>query len=653
MISVNQLSVQFGGNFLFDEVSFLVNSRDRIGLVGKNGAGKSTLLKILSGTQASESGSIAKQNDCTLGYLPQEMVYQSGQTVFDEAATAFVEIKNLEHKIEEINKELEKRQDHESKEYLDLIHEQHDCNERYQMLDGYSIHSNIELVLFGLGFERTDLTRLTDEFSGGWRMRIELAKILLQKPSVLLLDEPTNHLDIESIQWLEDFLKNYAGALVLVSHDRAFLDNITNRTIEISLGKIYDYKTNYSRYVELRTERRALQQAEAKNQEKYIEHTEELINKFRAKKNKAAFAQSLIKKLDKLERVEVDDEETSSIRFRFPEAPRSGKVTVEAEQVQKKYGDKVIFSGIDFMIERQEKIAFVGRNGEGKSTLSKLIVGKESYDGKLTIGHNVDIGYYAQNQAEMLDGEKTVFQTIDEAAVGDIRKNVRGLLGSFLFGGDTIEKKVKVLSGGEKSRLAMCKLLLHPYNLLVLDEPTNHLDMRSKDVLKSALIKYDGTLIIVSHDRDFLQGLTNKVFEFRNKSIKQHIGDVYDFLASKKMASLGELEVKATMAKAASDEKKAQKASNEENKISFEQKRETDKELRKVANQISKSEKEIERLESEIKQMDEVLMDPEKYKEAIKTSDIFQKYEALKASLEKEMENWAGLSEQLESMKAV
>lgn len=651
MISVNQLSVQFGGNYLFDEVSFLVNSRDRIGLVGKNGAGKSTLLKILSGTQAAETGTVAKQNDCTLGYLPQEMVYQSGQSVFDEAATAFVEIKNLEHRIEEINKELEKREDHESKEYLELIHQQHDCNERYQMLDGYSIHSNIELVLFGLGFEREDLTRLTDEFSGGWRMRIELAKILLQKPSVLLLDEPTNHLDIESIQWLEDFLKNYAGALVLVSHDRAFLDNITNRTIEISLGKIYDYKTNYSRYVELRNERRTLQQAEAKNQEKYIEHTEELINKFRAKKNKAAFAQSLIKKLDKLERVEVDDEETSSIRFRFPPAPRSGKVTVHAEQVEKRYGDKTIFSGVDFMIEREEKIAFVGRNGEGKSTLSKLIAGKEPFTGNLTIGHNVDIGYYAQNQAEMLDGEKTVFQTIDEVAVGEIRKNVRGLLGSFLFGGDTIEKKVKVLSGGEKSRLAMCKLLLHPYNLLVLDEPTNHLDMRSKDVLKGALIKYDGTLIIVSHDRDFLQGLTNKVFEFRNKGIKQHIGDVYDFLASKKITNLGELEVKSALAKATTEEKKALNVNADENKISFEQKREADKEIRKVANQISKSEKEIERLEQDIKSMDEILMDPEKYKEAIKTSDIFQKYEALKSSLEKEMENWAMLNEKQDQLK--
>ncbi len=647
MISVNQLSVQFGGNYLFDEVSFLVNSRDRIGLVGKNGAGKSTLLKILSGAQASETGTIAKQNECTIGYLPQEMVYQSGNSVFDEAATAFKEIRELEHAIEHINEQLATREDHNSTEYYNLIHQLNDKNERFQLLDGYSIHANIELVLFGLGFEREDLTRLTDEFSGGWRMRIELAKILLQKPSVLLLDEPTNHLDIESIQWLEDFLKNYAGALVLVSHDRAFLDTITNRTIEISLGKIYDYKTNYSRYVELRNERRALQQAEAKNQEKYIEHTEELINKFRAKKNKAAFAQSLIKKLDKLERVEVDDEETSSIRFRFPPAPRAGKVVVEAQEVQKKYGDKVIFTGVDFMIERQEKIAFVGRNGEGKSTLSKLIVGKESYEGKLIIGHNTEIGYYAQNQAEMLDGDKSVFETIDEAAVGEIRKNVRGLLGSFLFSGDTIDKKVKVLSGGEKSRLAMCKLLLHPYNLLVLDEPTNHLDMRSKDVLKQALINYDGTLIIVSHDRDFLQGLTNKVFEFRNKSIKQHIGDVYDFLASKKIANLGELEVKAIAAKAESDERKS------ENKVSFEQKRENEKELRKISNQISKSEKEIERLELELKQMDEVLMDPEKYKEAMKSSDLFQKYESTKVLLEKEMENWAALNEKLEQVKVI
>ena len=636
---------------MFDEVSFLVNSRDRIGLVGKNGAGKSTLLKILAGAQSSENGSIAKQNDCTLGYLPQEMIYQSGQSVFDEAATAFVEVKQLEHKIESINQALEKRQDHDSQEYLDLIHQLHDCNERYQLLDGYSIHSNIELVLFGLGFERSDLKRLTDEFSGGWRMRIELAKILLQKPSVLLLDEPTNHLDIESIQWLEDFLKNYARALILVSHDKAFLDNITNRTIEISLGKIYDYKTNYSRYVELRAERRALQQAEAKNQEKYIEHTEELINKFRAKKNKAAFAQSLIKKLDKLERVEVDDEDNAGIRFRFPPATRSGKVTVLAEHLRKAYGDKVVLQDLEFSIEREEKIAFVGRNGEGKSTLSKIIVGKETHEGNLQIGHNVDIGYYAQNQAEMLDGEKTVFQTIDDVATGEIRKNVRGLLGSFLFSGDTIDKKVKVLSGGEKSRLAMCKLLLHPYNLLVLDEPTNHLDMRSKDVLKQALINYDGTLVIVSHDRDFLQGLTNKVFEFRNKTIKQHIGDVYDFLASKKIANLGELEIKAAEKLQQAAQLQEQKSQQSEQKLSFEQKKEADKELRKINNQISKTEKEIERLESEIKKMDEVLMDPEKYKEAMKTPNIFQDYEALKVKLEKEMEQWAMLNEQLEKMK--
>jgi ATP-binding cassette subfamily F protein 3 len=646
MISVNQLSVSFGGNDLFDDVSFMVNSKDRVGLVGKNGAGKSTLLKILSGSQQSEKGTVTIQSGCTVGYLPQEMVYKSGKTVFDETTTAFEEVKRLEKEAEELGHALATREDHESPQYISLITRLNEVNDRLHLVGGFNMDAEVETVLMGLGFLRTDFTRLTDEFSGGWRMRIELAKILLQKPNVMLLDEPTNHLDIESIQWLEDFLKNYFGAVILVSHDRAFLDNITTRTIEIAVGKIYDYKTNYSKYVELRKERRALQIAEQKNQEKYIEHTEELINKFRAKKNKAAFAQSLIKKLDKLERVEVDDEDNSTLKFNFPPAPRSGKVVVEAKELEKAYGNKTIFKGVDFFIERAERIAFVGKNGEGKSTLSKIVAGVENYEGTLNIGHNVSIGYYAQNQAEMLDTEKTVFETIDDVAVGDVRKNVRTILGSFLFSGDSIDKKVKVLSGGEKSRLAMCKLILQPYNLLVLDEPTNHLDMRSKDMLKNALLKYDGTLLIVSHDRDFLQGLTGKVFEFRNKSIKPYIGDVYEFLKERQLDSFTELEKKKGMESAATRQQEPT-----EKQLNFREKKEQEKELRKITTKITNSEKEIGRLEKEIKSIDDLLLDPEKYKEAMGSKDIFTKYEELKKLLEQEMNNWETLNLQLSENK--
>jgi ATP-binding cassette subfamily F protein 3 len=637
MISVNRLSVQFGGSDLFDDVSFLVNSRDRIGLTGKNGAGKSTMLKILAKQQQPTEGEVAIQNDCTLGYLPQEMHLRLGKTVFDETETAFVEAKELEKKIEHYNEQLGIRTDYESDSYSELIVKLNDANERYNLIGGYTMQADIELVLFGLGFERKDLTRLTDEFSGGWRMRIELAKILLQKPSVMLLDEPTNHLDIESIQWLEDFLKNYYGAVVLVSHDRAFLDNITTRTIEISLGKIYDYKANYSKYVQLRQERREQQQAAFANQEKYIEHTEMLINKFRAKASKASMAQSLIKKLDKIDRIEVDEEDNATLRFKFPPAPRSGKVVVEAENVAKRYGDKTIFSNVDFMIEREERIAFVGKNGEGKSTLSKIIAGVESYEGKLQIGYNVSIGYFAQNQAEILDGEKTVFQTIDDVAEGEVRKNVRSLLGSFLFGGDAIDKKVKVLSGGEKNRLALCKLLLQPYNLLIMDEPTNHLDMRSKEMLKTALLNYDGTLIVVSHDRDFLQGLTGKVFEFRNGNIKTHIGDLQEFLASRKIQNLAQLEVKATVNGAEKKEKEKEKF---EAKHEHEEKKKQEKELKQAQAAVQKSEKEIERLEQKIKEMDDNLLDPVFYQEALKDNSVFDLYNELKKKLEQELLNW-------------
>ncbi|TXT27721.1 MAG: ATP-binding cassette subfamily F member 3, partial [Chitinophagaceae bacterium] len=514
MISVDGLSVSFGGRYLYEDVSFLINNKDRIGLAGKNGSGKSTLLKILAGVKKSFEGNVSIPKGCTIDYLPQDMVFNLGKTVFDETSTAFDNIKKLEKRIDEITHLLETRTDYESNEYLDLVTELNEENDRFAVIGGNSMKGDIEQTLIGLGFSPNDFTRMTDEFSGGWRMRIELAKILLQKPNVILLDEPTNHLDIESIQWLEGFLKNYYGTIVMVSHDKIFLDSITTRTIEISSGKIYDYKANYSKYIQLRQERREQLTAAAKNQQKFIEKTEQLIGKFRAKASKASFAQSLIKKLDKLEIIEVDEEDTKSIRFHFPQATRSGKVVVESVNLKKSYDPKTIFSNVDFIIERQEKIAFVGRNGEGKSTMVRLIAGKEKFEGTLNIGFNVDIGYYAQNQTESLDLKKTVLATIEERAVTSINVNIRQILGSFLFRGDDVDKKVSVLSGGEKARLAMCMLLLHPYNFLVLDEPTNHLDMRSKEVLKKALMEYNGTLIIVSHDRDFLQGMTNKVFEF-------------------------------------------------------------------------------------------------------------------------------------------
>jgi len=642
MISVSDLSVQFGGTTLFDNVSFLVNVNDRIGLTGRNGAGKSTMLKILAGVKKIEQGqgSVAIQKGCTVGYLPQEMKHNLGKTVFDETATAFVEVKELEKRIEQLNEQMTTRTDYESEGYMNLITQLNEANERFQFIGGYSMEGDIELVLQGLGFERKDFARLTDEFSGGWRMRIELAKILLQKPNVFLLDEPTNHLDIESIQWLEDFLKNYSGAVVLISHDRTFLDNITKRTIEISMGKIFDYKANYSKYVLLRKERKEKQLAEAKNQEKYIEHTKMLIDKFRAKASKASMAQSLIKKLDKIELVEVDEDDNASLRFRIPPAPSSGKVIVEVADLKKAYDNKIIFQNVDFIVERQERIAFVGKNGEGKSTMSKIIAGVLEYEGHLKAGHNVSVGYFAQNEAELLDEERTVFQTIDDAAKGDIRKNIRALLGAFLFRGDSVDKKVKVLSGGEKSRLAMCRLLLQPHNLLILDEPTNHLDMRSKEVLKKALLDFDGTLLIVSHDRDFLQGLTNKVYEFRNRSIKQHIGDLNEYLSNRKIASLKELELK--------QKEKSVKENKTENK-DFELKRQKEKESRTLQNQLQKSEKEIERLEAEIKTFDEKLLDPAQYQTIVNDKAAFARYEDFKKLLGAEMKKWEELQGKIEA----
>lgn len=641
MVSVNEISVHFGGRTLFEEISFLINKTDRIGLAGRNGAGKSTMLKIIAGEQNPDSGEVTKPNNCTIGYLPQDMTHQPGKTVMDETASAFTEVQKLEKKIAHVNEQIATRTDYESEEYMQLIHDLHDYSERMNHLGGYSLHAEIENTLLGLGFERSDFNRMTEEFSGGWRMRIELAKLLLRKPDLLLLDEPTNHLDIESIQWLEDFLKNYFGAVVMVSHDKAFLDNITTRTIEITMGRIYDYKANYSKYLLLRKERKEAQINAAKNQQKYIEKTEALINKFRAKKDKAAFAQSLIKKLDKLEIVEVDEDDTANIKFKFPPAPRSGRMVVMAEDAKKQYGDKTIFSHVNFRIDRGDRVAFVGRNGEGKSTMSRIIVGEETAEGSLKVGESVDIGYYAQNQAEILNGEKTVLETIDEAATGEGRKNIRAILGSFLFTGDDVFKKVKVLSGGEKGRLAMCKLLLQPHSLLVLDEPTNHLDMRSKDVLKGALQQYDGTLILVSHDRDFLQGLTNRVFEFRSGNVKQHIGDINEYLRDRKVGSFRQIEEeKSDKPKVKSEQPQASTEKPEASK-------QKSKEQQQVQQQLSKTEKQIEKLESQIKELDAKLADPNQYQAATTDKDFFPKYEKLKKQLEGEMRKWEELQSQI------
>ncbi len=637
MVSVNNITVHFGGRTLFEEISFLINKQDRIGLAGRNGAGKSTLLKIIAGEQSSDSGEVTKPNNFSIGYLPQDMTHNLGKTVFEETASAFSEVMMLEKKIAHVNEQIATRTDYESEEYMKLIHDLHEYSEKLNLLGGYSLHGEIETTLLGLGFERTDFNRMMDEFSGGWRMRVEIAKLLLKKPDLLLLDEPTNHLDIESIRWLENFLQNYFGAVVMVSHDKAFLDNITLRTIEITMGRIYDYKGNYSKYVRLRKERKESQIQAAKNQERYIEKTEALINKYRAKANKAAFAQSLIKKLDKLEIVEVDEDDTSSIKFKFPDAPRSGRMVVHAEEAKKQYGEKVIFSHVNFKIERKDRVAFVGRNGEGKTTMSKIIVGEEKIsEGVLKVGESVTIGYYAQNQAEILNGEKTVYQTIDEAAQGDSRKNIRAILGSFLFGGDDVNKKVKVLSGGEKGRLAMCKLLLQPHSLLVLDEPTNHLDMRSKDVLKQALLQYDGTLILVSHDRDFLDGLTNRVFEFRNGNVKQYIGDVNEYLRDRQVASFRQIEEPTQKSKT-----KTQKEGPAQDD-SWE-KKQKEKLQRELQQQISKQEKKIEKLESEIKAIDEKLLNPETYNEIVSNKETFANYEKLKKQLETEMKKWEEL----------
>lgn len=544
MISVDNLTVEFGGSTLFENISFQINEKDRIALMGKNGAGKSTLLKILAGVQKPSKGKVAAPKECVIAYLPQHLMTEDGRTVFDEASLAFSELFEMEKEIERLNNELAIRTDYDSDEYMELIEQVSTLSEKFYSIEDTNYAAEVEKVLLGLGFKRTDLQKLTKEFSGGWRMRIELAKILLKKPDVILLDEPTNHLDIESIQWLEEFLINSAKAVILISHDRAFVDNITTRTIEVTMGRIYDYKTNYSNYLELRRERREQQQKAYNEQQKMIAETKEFIERFKGTYSKTLQVQSRVKMLEKLEIIEVDEEDTSALRLKFPPSPRSGNYPVIAEQVGKSYDEHIVFKNVSFTIERGDKVAFVGRNGEGKSTLVKCIMDEIKYDGNLKLGHNVQIGYFAQNQASLLDGELTVFQTIDDVAQGEIRNKIKDLLGAFMFGGDNSLKKVKVLSGGERTRLAMIKLLLEPVNLLILDEPTNHLDMKTKDILKRALKDFDGTLIVVSHDRDFLDGLVNKVYEFGNQKVTEHLDSIYGFLEKKKMDNLKELERK-------------------------------------------------------------------------------------------------------------
>lgn len=544
MISIDGLAVEFGGTTLFSDISFVINEKDRIALMGKNGAGKSTLLKILSGARQPTRGKVSAPKDCVIAYLPQHLMTEDGRTVFEEASQAFAQLHAMEAEIERMNKELAERTDYESDSYMELIEKVASMSEKFYAIDLTHFEEDVEKTLLGLGFERSDFNRQTSDFSGGWRMRIELAKLLLRNPDVLLLDEPTNHLDIESIQWLEDFLINNGKAVVVISHDRKFVDNITTRTIEVTMGRIYDYKVNYSQYLQLRKERREQQQKQYDDQQKMIQETKDFIERFKGTYSKTLQVQSRVKMLEKLELVEVDEEDTSALRLKFPPSPRSGNYPVIMEGVGKTYGDKVVFRNASLTIERGDKVAFVGRNGEGKSTLVKCIMNEIEHEGTLTLGHNVQIGYFAQNQASLLDENLTVFQTIDDVAKGDIRNKIRDLLGAFMFGGEESTKKVKVLSGGERTRLAMVKLLLEPVNLLILDEPTNHLDMKTKDILKQALLDFDGTLIMVSHDRDFLDGLVTKVYEFGNQRVREHLCGIYEFLETKKMESLQELEKK-------------------------------------------------------------------------------------------------------------
>ncbi len=638
MISLDNLTVSYGGWTLFDGISFMINEKDRIGLVGKNGAGKTTLLRIITGEQEPSEGAVTLNGECSIGYLPQQMRVADTTTLKAETEKAFEEVLRLEAQIAQITTEIAERTDYESEEYSALIHRLNEAQDRYHILGGDTREADIEKTLLGLGFKRTDFDRPTKEFSGGWRMRIELAKLLLQRPSIFLLDEPTNHLDIESIQWLEEYLKNYNGAVLLISHDRAFLDNVTTRTIELSLGHIYDYKVPYSKFVELRAERRVQQMAAYENQQKLIEKTEEFIEKFRYKPTKSNQVQSRIKQLERLERIEVDEEDLSRLNIKFPPAPRSGQIVAEIKDAGKSFGEKHIFSGATFTIERGQKIALVGRNGEGKTTMARMLIGElEPTEGSIKLGANVNIGYYAQNQDDLMDGDFTVFDTLDRVAVGDIRTRLRDILGAFLFRGEDIDKKVKVLSGGERSRLAMARLMLEPYNLLVLDEPTNHMDMRSKDILKNALQKYDGTVVVISHDRDFLDGLVDRIYEWRDGGVKEYLGGIYYFLEKRKLDSLQEIERKDAPTES------AQPKANSSGKLSYEQKKEQEKAARKLRKAIENIETELARIEEQIAEYDSKFATATEYNEA-----DYATYNELKALYDRQMHEWEKLNYELE-----
>lgn len=637
MLNVHNLTVAFQGTDLFEGITFMLTPGDRVGLVGKNGAGKSTLLRIIAGEQEYDTGSIALDKEVSIGFLKQDIDFTKGRTVLEESYQAFTRIKELEAKLEGINTQLAERTDYESESYNQLMIDLNEVQHQYEIHGGYNYQGETERILQGLGFKRSDFGKLTETFSGGWRMRIELAKLLLQNHDILLLDEPTNHLDIESILWLEDFLRTYPGAVVLVSHDRMFLDNVTNRTIEISLGKIYDYPKPYSKYLTLRAELREQQLAAQKNQQKQIAQTERLIEKFRAKASKATMAQSLIKKLDRMDRIEVDEDDNAVMSLRFPVSVTPGKVVITAEDAAKSYGDLEVLRDVDLLVERDSKIAFVGQNGQGKSTLAKMIVGDVDFEGTLDLGHNVEIGYFAQNQAEYLDGSKTVEQTMIDAADEKTRPRVRDILGAFLFRGEAVDKYVRVLSGGERNRLALAKLLLQPFNVLVMDEPTNHLDIKSKNVLKEALRQFDGTLIVVSHDRDFLQGLANTVYEFKDRKIKEYLGDIDFFLEQRNLQNLREAEKRTKQAVTATKTETS-------GKLSYE----AQKKQKSLKNRLSKVESRIAQLEKTIKEQDVELAI--NYDETVAQEGFFDTYQAMKTELESLMEDWEQISEEIDNL---
>ena len=655
MISLDNLTVSYGGWTLFDNISFLINPKDRIGLVGRNGAGKTTLLRIITGEQQPTSGHVTLNGECTIGYLPQTMRVADTTTLAEETAKAFDEVLRLEAEIASLTREIAERTDYESAGYEQLLHRLNDAQDHYHILGGDTREADIEKTLLGLGFKRTDFGRATSEFSGGWRMRIELAKLLLRRPSIFLLDEPTNHLDIESIQWLEEYLKNYNGAVLLISHDRAFLDNVTNRTVELSLGKVTDYKVSYSKYVVLRAERRAQQMAAYENQQRMIEKTEEFIEKFRYKPTKSNQVQSRIKQLERLERLEIEEEDLSTLNIKFPPAPRSGQIVAEINEAGMSFGTKHVFSGANFIIEKGDKIALVGRNGEGKTTLARMLIGQLTpTEGSVRLGANVNIGYYAQNQDDLMDGEFTVYDTLDRVAVGDIRTRLRDILGAFLFRGEDIDKKVKVLSGGERARLAMARMMLEPRNLLILDEPTNHMDMRSKDILKSAIMKYDGTVVGVSHDREFLDGMVQKVYEFRDGGVKEYLGGIYYFLEKRKLESLQEIERRDAPAKPAANpaanpaaKSAAQPAANRDaaasGKLTYEQRKEQEKQLRKLRRAVETVEAELAEIEKQIAAYDAKFAAATEYTEA-----DYKAYNDLKARYDHQMHEWEKASYELE-----